>query len=191
MRRTDLEASAVRAGVLFAADGRTLIAANTTRIDGAGTFGTRRFSGTSGWRRTRDVVGAQAPSGSIGPFAFDERVAAYSLNGRVELREVATGALVWARPFVPPGLDSATGDTPMKLELVALAPRGDALVSYESPANDDGPGAIVLRRMADGGIVAMYDVAGVSALALAPAGDLFMYSTGEGRTYTVLARVPR
>ena len=191
VRRTDLEASAVRAGVLFAADGRTLIAANTTRIDGAGTFGTRRFSGTSDWRRTRDVVGAQAPSGSIGPFAFDERVAAYSLNGRVELREVATGALVWAQPFVPPGLDSATGDTPMKLELVAFAPRGDALVSYESPANDDGPGAIVLRRMADGGIVAMYDVGGVSAVALAPAGDFFMYSTGEGRTYTVLARVPR
>jgi hypothetical protein len=191
VRRTDLEASAVRAGVMFAADSRTLIAANTTRIDGTGTFGMRRFSGTSDWRRTRDVVGAQMPSGSIGPFAFDERVAAYSLNGRVELRDVATGALVWAQPFVSPGLDSATGDTPMKLELVALAPRGDVLLSYESPVDDDGPGAIVLRRKADGGIAAMYDVAGVSALAVAPDGDLFMYSTGEGRTYTVLARVPR
>ena len=94
-------------------------------------------------------------------------------------------------PFVPPGLDSATGDAPMKLELVSFAARGDVLVSYESPVNDDGPGAIVLRRMADGGIVAMYDVVGVNALALAPAGDLFVYSTGEGRTYTVLARVPR
>ena len=54
-----------------------------------------------------------------------------------------------------------------------------------------GPGAIVLRRMADGTIVAMYDVVGVSALAVAPDGDRFMYSTGAGRTYTALARVPR
>ena len=191
VRRAELEASATRAGVMFAADGRTLIAANVTRIDGTGTFGMRRFSGTAEWRRNRDVVGAQVPSGSIGPFAFDERVAAYSLAGNLELRNVATGALVWAQPFVPPGLESSTDDAAMKLDLVAFAPRGDLLLSYESPVNDDGPGAIVLRRMADGSIVAMYDVVGVSAFAVAPDGDRFMYSTGAGRTYTALARVPR
>ena len=82
VRSAELEASATRAGVMFAADGRTLIAANVTRIDGTGTFGMRRFSGTADWRRTRDVAGAQVPRGSIGPFAFDERVAAYSLRGQ-------------------------------------------------------------------------------------------------------------
>jgi hypothetical protein len=190
VRSAELEASSTRAGVLFAADGGTLIAANVTRIDGRGTFGTRRFSGAAAWRRTHDVAGAQVPRGAIGPYAFDERVAAYALGGNIELREVATGALVWARPLVPPGLDS-TDDMAMKLDLVAFTPRGDLLVGYESPAGRVGPGAIVVRRMADGGVVAMYDVVGVSALAIAPDGERFVYSTGAGRTYTVVARLPR
>ena len=190
VRSAELEASSTRAGVMFAGDGRTLIAANVTRVDGTGTFGMRRFSGTADWRRTRDVAGAQVPRGSIGPFAFDERVAAYALAGNVELRDVETGALQWAQPFVPPGLDSAD-DIAMKLDLVAFAPSGDLLLSYESPLNGEGPGAIVLRRMADGSVIAMYDVVGVSALAVAPDGGSFVYSTGAGRTYTALARVPR
>jgi len=190
VRSAELEASSTRAGVMFAGDGGTLIAANVTRLDGTGTFGMRRFSGAAEWRRTRDLVGAQVPRGSIGPYAFNERVAAYSFDGRLELREVATGALVWAQPFVPPGLDSAAGAA-MKLDLVAFAPRGDLLLGYESPVNREGPGAIVLRRMADGVVVAMYDVVGVSALAIAPDGERFMYTTGAGRTYTAVARVPR
>jgi hypothetical protein len=92
---------------------------------------------------------------------------------------------------VPPGLDSAAGDAGMKLELVAFAPRGDVLLGYESPVDGGGPGALVVRRMADGDVVAVYDVVGLSALAIAPDGERFMYSTGVGRTYTVLARVPR
>jgi hypothetical protein len=137
------------------------------------------------------LVGAQVPRGSIGPFAFNERVAAYALNGNVELRDVATGALVWARPFVPAGIDAAPEDVDMKLELVAFAQRGAALLTYESPVSRNGPGAIVVRRMDDGSVVAMYDAVGVSALALSPDGERFAYSTGVGRTYTALARVPR
>jgi hypothetical protein len=45
--------------------------------------------------------------------------------------------------------------------------------------------------MSDGGAVAMYDVAEVNALAFAPTSDRFVYTTGAGRTYTTLARVPR
>jgi hypothetical protein len=190
VRRAELEASSTRAGVMFTGDSRTLIAANVTRIDGTGTFGMRRFSGTADWRRTRDLVGAQVPRGSTGPFAFNERVAAYALAGNVELRDVATAALVWAQPFVPAGLDSAD-DAAMKLDLVAFAPSGDLLLSYESPVDREGPGAVVVRRIADGSVVAMYDVVGVNALAVAPDGGSFVYSTGVGRTYTTLARVPR
>jgi hypothetical protein len=64
-------------------------------------------------------------------------------------------------------------------------------LTYESPESGAAPGTLVFRRMTDGQTVAMYDVAGVSALAVAPDGASFMYSTGAGRTYTVLARVPR
>jgi len=77
----------------------------------------------------------------------------------------------------------------MQLDFVAFA--RDVVLSFESPEAREEHGAIVLRRMADGEIVAMYDVAGVSALAVAPDGGTFVYSTGAGRTYTALARVPR
>jgi hypothetical protein len=190
-RRAQLEASSTRTGVLFAADGRTLIAANVTRLDGAGTFGMRRFDAAGEWRRTHDLVGAEVPSGSVGPFAFDERAAAYSFKGNLELRDIATGALNWAQPFVPPALDSTAEDAAMELELVAFARDGELMLTYESPVAGDGPGAIVLRRMADGEAVAMYDVVGVNALAFAPDGGSFVYSTGAGRTYSALARVPR
>lgn len=190
-RIAEAEASATRAGVMFAPDGRTLIAANTTSVDDVGTFGLRVFSSAADWRRTRDVAGAQMPSGSIGPFAFTDRMAAYSREGRVELRDIATGALVWAQPFVAPSVDSVVEPGTTRLELVAFAPRSEVLVSYESPVEGDAAGAIVLRRLQDGSVVAMYDVVGVSALALAPEGESFVYSTGAGRAYTVLARVPR
>jgi hypothetical protein len=91
---------------------------------------------------------------------------------------------------VAPGLDSAD-DAAMKLDLVAFAPRGDLLVGYESPAGRVRPGAVVVRHMADGSVVAMYDVVGVSALAIAPDGERFVYTTGAGRTYTVVAGLPR
>ena len=190
-RVAELEASTTRTGVSFAADGRTLIAANVTRVDDSGTFGLRAFSGGAGWRRTRDLSGASVPSGSIGPFAFTERVAAYSRAGQLEIRELATGALVWAAPLVPPALDAAAAAGPITLELVAFAPRGDLVLSYESPPSGAAPGTLVFRSMSDGATVAMYDVAEVSALAFAPTGDRFVYTTGAGRTYTALARVPR
>jgi len=129
-RVAELAASATRAGVMFAADGRTLIAANVTRIDDSGTFGVRTWSTGAEWRRTRNVPGAQLPRGSIGPFAFKERVAVYSRDGRVELRDVASGALVWAVPLVPPGLDAEGEGVALRLDLVALAPRGGLVLSY-------------------------------------------------------------
>ena len=79
----------------------------------------------------------------------------------------------------------------MHLELVAFAARGDLALSYESPAAREAPGALVLRQLRDGETLAIYEVARVSALAFAPDGGSFVYSTGAGRTYTVLARVPR
>jgi hypothetical protein len=79
----------------------------------------------------------------------------------------------------------------MKLELAAFAPRSGLLLGYESPVSGGGPGALVIRRMADGGVIAMYDVVGLNALAVAPDGGAFVYTTGSGRTYTVVARIPR
>jgi hypothetical protein len=190
VRAVALEASATRAGVLFAADGASLIAASTTEIDATGEFGVRRFDAAAHWQRTRDIAGVPPPLGSIGPFAFNERMAAYTRDGNLELREVASGALVWSVPLAPPGLDSPSADSPTKLELAAFFPRGDLVLTFESPVAGGGPGALVLRRTVDGAVVASYDVVGVSALAVAPDGQRFLYMTGVGRTYTTLARVP-
>lgn len=187
-RVAELEASALRAGVMFAADGRTLVAANVTRIDEAGTFGVRTWKGAD-WHRTRDVPGAAVPRGSIGPFAFDDRLAVFARDGRMEVREVASGALLWASDLVPPALDAKP--VPAKLDLVALARRAGFVLSYESPTTGDSPGALVLRRLDDGATIAMYDVQGVNAVAVAPDGGSFVYSTGADRTYTALAHVPR
>ena len=184
----ELEASATRTKVAFAADGRALFAANVTRVDESGTFGLRSWV-TTGWRRVRDLPGVAVPKGTIGPYALNESVAAYQRDGRLELRRLVSGELVWAPPLAPPALDAALGSSPMRLDLVAFS--RDLVLSFESPEARDEQGAIVLRRLADGETIAMYDVAGVSALALAPDGGAFLYSTGAGRTYTVLARVPR
>jgi hypothetical protein len=127
------------------------------------------------------------PRSTVGPFALNDRAAVYQRDGRMELREMAGGAVVWAVPLAA-SVESAGGD--VTLELVAFSGAGDLTLSYEAPAVGGEPGALVLRRMRDGAAVAMYDVAHVSAVALAPDGRTFAYSTGAGRTYTVLARTP-
>ena len=182
-----LEASATRTRVQFARDSSSLLAANILRVGDSGSFGLRTWSAAS-WRRVRDVPGVLMPRGAVGPFALNERVAAYQRDGRIELRELASGALVWAVPLVP--AVEMTGGA-MKVELVAFSGNGDLALSYESPKAGDAPGALVLRRMRDGRSIAMYDAAHVSALALAPDGGSFVYTTGAGRTYAVLAKVPR
>ncbi|HEY9183525.1 MAG TPA: hypothetical protein VIQ99_10015, partial [Gammaproteobacteria bacterium] len=114
----------------------------------------------------------------------------YAREGGFELRDIVSGELVWAVPLVPPALGSAQ-IAAMKLDLVVLVRRVELVFSYESPASGNDPGVIVLRRLRDGGTVAMYDVADVAALAVSPDGESFVYSTGVGRTYTALARTPR
>jgi hypothetical protein len=184
----EFEASATRAKVAFAADGSALFAANMTRVDESGAFGLRSW-GTVGWRRRPDLPGVSLPKGAVGPYALNESVAAYERDGQLELLALAGGALVWSVPLALPPFDATDDGGAMRLELVAFA--RDLVLSFESPEARDERGVIVLRHMADGEIVAMYDVASVSALAVAPDGRTFMYSTGAGRTYAVLARVPR
>ncbi len=183
-----LEASATRTHVRFARDGASLDAANVLRLDDSGLFGVRTWTATAGWRRVRDVPGALVPRGAVGPFALSDRLAAYQRAGRLELRELATGALVWTVPLAP-ALDAA--GSAMKLDLVAFAPNGELALSYETPTAGASPGALVLRRIRDGATVAMYDVAAVTALAIAPDAGSFVYTAGVGRTYATLARVPR
>ncbi len=185
-----LEASATRTQVQFTRDSSSLLAANMLRVDDSGSFGLRTWSAAS-WRRVRDVPGSIVPKEAVGPYALNDRVAAYQRGGRFELRDLASGKVVWLVPLAPPPLDSPRAAGAVRLDLVAFAPRGDLALSYELPAARDASGTLVLRQLGDGTTLAMYEVAHVSALAFAPDGNSFVYTTGAGRTYTVLARVPR
>jgi hypothetical protein len=76
---------------------------------------------------------------------------------------------------------------------VTFAPRGGFVLTYESTAAARGEaltGTIVVRRGSDGGVEAMYDVADVTDLAIAPDGRTFAYSTRFAGAYTVMALVP-
>jgi hypothetical protein len=190
-----LEATATRAKVAFSADGRTLFAANVTQLDDSGTFGLRAWH-TQDWTLTRNVPGAQPPTKSVGPFALTDAVAAYERDGKLEMRALASNELLWAVPLVPPAFETTGVAAASKLELVAFAPNGRFVISYESPVLDGGAvagalGALVLRRADDGAVEAMYDVAAVSALVVAPDSRTFLYTAGNERAFTVLARVPQ
>ena len=89
----------------------------------------------------------------------------------------------------PPVLDAEA--VPTKLDLAVLARGAGFVLSFESPTSGDSPGALVLRSLDGGGTIAMYDVPDVSSVAVAPDGSSFVYSTGAGRAYTAVARVPR
>lgn len=184
-----LEASATRAAVSFSARGTTLFAANAERVDGVGLVGMRAFDATTG-RRLGDMPGGAFTKGIVGPFVSSERHAVYHRDGLVELRELATGAAAWAVPLAPPSLESS-GDGAMRLDLATLSEQGDSMLSYETPVARGQGGVLVLRRLADGETLAMYEVAGVSAIALAPDGSRFAYTIGSGRTEVVVAAAPR
>ncbi len=152
-RVAQLEASATRAGVLFAADGRTLLAANVTRIDSSGTFGLRGWSSnatgaacaTSAARKCRPARSGRTRSTKAWPRT---RTTATSSSARWR-----TAALVWSMPLVPPGLDAIVDDAAMQLDLVAFARRGELVLSYESPVSGSAPGTLSVsapRRRRDG-----------------------------------------
>jgi hypothetical protein len=184
-----LEASATRAAVRFSAPGATLFAANAVRVDGVGLVGMRAFDAATG-RRLRDMPGGAYTKGVIGPFASTESHAVYQRDGFVELRGLATGVSAWSVPLAPPDLESSEGVT-MKLDFAVLSERGALMLSYESPIARAATGVLVLRRLADGEMLAIYDVPNVSAIALAPDGGELAYLIGAGRTEVVVASVPR
>lgn len=99
----------------------------------------------------RDVPGSVVPKGAVGPYALNERVAAYQRNGRFELRDLASGKVV---SLAPPPLDSPRTGGAVRLDLVAFAPRGDLALSYELAAARDAPGTLVLRQLRDGATLA-------------------------------------
>lgn len=187
-----LDASAARARVGFSADGRKLLAAIVTPFDDLERFGVRAWR-IADWRVTSNVPGTNAIGRSHGALPGTEFAAAFERDGNLELRNLTTGAALWSAPLVTP-IDAKTSAGKIRLRLVEIAPTGRFVLSYEAPeaSRTGGPpaGTLVIRNATDGAIEALYDERDVSALAIAPDGKTFLYTTGSGQTRTVLARVP-
>jgi len=188
-----LEASAARARVGFSADGRRLLAASVTPFDDRERFGVRAWR-IPDWRITGNVPGTNSIARSQGALPGTEFAAAFERDGNLELRDLSTGAVLWSVALVPPALDAKTSTGKIRLRLVEIAPNGRFVLSYEAPeasAVGGAPaGTLVIRNARDGAVQALYDARDVSALAIAPDGKTFVYTTGSGQTHTVLGRVP-
>lgn len=182
---TRLDAIAARALVEFSPDGRQLIASNVTHIDGSERYGLRAWR-TSDWGLTHNLVGSARRWHAVGRLAGAVFAAAYADEGNLTIRDLAADRLAWSVPLVGPALDVAdpAAGNAARLDRVAFAPNGEFVLSYESG------GTLVIRRASDGLVEAMYDVAGVSDIAIAPDSRTFAYVTRSDDGHTVMARVP-
>ena len=189
-----LDAIAARALVAFSADGERLLTANVTAMDDTELFGLRAWR-TADWTLVRNVLGVGQRWRAVGALGREELVAAYERDGRLEIRALETDAVIWSVPLIAPSLEMQTGGgRAARLEQVEFAPDGTFVVSYESSGDRapsvGGSGTIVIRRASDGVVEAMYDVADLTDLRIAPGGRAFVYGTRSGAVQTVMARVP-
>lgn len=188
----DLDASPARARVRFAANGRRLLAAHATPFDDSELYGVRAWT-VADWKLMDDLLGAKRVARAEGALERAQFAGTFERDGNLELRDMVSDGVVWSTPLVPPAFD-VTGDAQalMKLRLVEISPNGELIVSYEAPAETGlaTHGTLVIRSALDGGVLAMYDVADVTSIAIAPDSKTFVYTTGSGQTYTTLARVP-
>lgn len=192
-----LSAPAAKAYVAFSADGTRLSASAATSFDDVEQYGLRVWD-TADWMLERQLPGSPHWWRAIG-LVDGRHVGAYLGDGQLELRDLESGQRLWSAPLIAPSLDStrATDDVATRLDLIEFAPNGEFVVSYESPSTlpYNGSdrrigGAIVIRETTRGSVEAMYDVIGVTSLAVAPDSASFVYGTGAGRTHRVMARVP-
>lgn len=188
----DLDASPARARVRFAANGRRLLAAHATAFDDSELYGVRAWT-VADWRLMDDLLGAKRVARAEGTLERAQFAGTFERDGNLELRDMVSDGVVWSAPLVPPAFD-ATGDAQvlMRLRLVEIAPNGKLIVSYEAPAEAGltTHGTLVIRGAGDGAVHAMYDIADVTSIAIAPDSRTFVYTTGSGQIYTTLARVP-
>ena len=191
---THLEAVASIAQVSFSADGRTLSAMNVSKLDDREAFGMRVWS-TSDWHVTRSVLGSKRTMRRVAALGA-ESYAGVSMNeGNIEARALADDRVLWSVPLIAPEVGGTENEgTATNLDLIEIAPNGKFVLSYEASSAYDATGlakgTLVIRGAVDGAVEALYDVARISDLSIAPDGKTFTYSTAVGQTYTAVARVP-
>lgn len=194
-RIATLEAVTGRPHLAFSRDGLTLLATHITYVGRIERLGFRVWD-TAGGKLLHSADFPDWTMGTVATGSTESRefVAVHGNDGNIEMRDLATGAVVWSVPRLPPQFaprESWVIGT--ELNRVALAPDGAFVVSYERPvaydlvANDTG--AIVVRSARDGDILAVYPVSGMADLAIAPDSKTFVYATDLDHPGTQIALV--
>jgi hypothetical protein len=201
----ELEAIAgSRHAVSFSQDGGRLLTAHIEYLDGEEWLGFRVWD-TAGPTLEYTVSLPQWTMGAIATGAVDgaDFVAVSGNDGNIEMRDLTEETVLWSVPMIPNPFAGADGlRFGVELAHVAIAGEGAFVVSYERPAGGVGTmtvrgvwvsdcGGIVVRRTSDGGIVAVYDVPAVTALAAAPDGKSFAFTTTRLLPRLALVRAPR
>jgi WD40 repeat protein len=195
-----LSAPAARAFVRFSPDGRSLIASNVALFDETETYGFRIWD-SSTWQLTDQLRGRAQRWRGLGRLAATEFAAAYVRSGRLEVRDLKSDEMLWSVPLAAGAFNRDDFDdresaelAPAELTLVEFAPNGHFVVTYELSGGRNSAGArdgtIVVRRSMDGAVEAMYEVADVTDLKIAPDSRSFVYSTRFQTNYTAMAAVP-
>ena len=205
MRVAELEAIAgSRRAVSFSPDGGRLLTAHTAYLGAEEYLGFRVWA-TAGPRLLYTASFTASTMGAIGTGAVDgaDFVAVNGNGGNIEMRDLTNEVLLWSVPMIPNPYAGAEGlRFGVELEHVAIAADGSFVVSYERPGDGVGSlsvrgvlvresGGIVVRRGSDGGIIAVYDVPGVTALAVAPDSRTFAFATPRRLPRLALVRAPR
>ena len=191
-----LNASAGRTKVRFAADGRTLFAMMTDVLpDRRESLGFQSWR-VSDWAALRKST---EEAWTLGTFAIGRvagrDVAAHAHDGHLEMHDSNDGKTIWSVPLLSP-LFVPRDRIVKQVELtrIAVAPNGQFLVDYERPVTPhfyfQEAGALVVRRASNGEAAAVYDVHGVTDIDIAPDSRAFLFVTGTGTPQTVMVRVP-
>ena len=184
--------------VAFSADGRRLLVPQFFETDDGLIPGFRVWD-TESWEPVLSYKGEpnDLNLGYVGTGTSKKSgfVVVYGRENTIEMRELETDKVIWSVPLIPPQFaPSESHIVRTELDRATVAPNGEFVISYESPIGHDPlghvSGGIVVRNADDGSIIAVYDVPGVTDIAIAPDSKKFVYATGIAQTHIALVRLP-
>lgn len=194
----ELAAADGRPVVSFSRDGRRLLATHVSHVGRKSGRGFRVWD-TSDWKLLQTVTLPGDTMGTVATGAIEgaDFVAVYGNNNEIEMRDLVNDLVLWSAPLLPHQFAAPSSPVyGLTLQLAAVAPNGEFIVSYERPDASDfaqNMGGLVVRRALDGRILAVYAVPGVVSLAVAPDSNTFAYATSSQvrGMHVGLLRVPR
>ena len=178
--------------IAFAPDGTTLaVGVYQPTPGGAEQFGLRLFR-SADWAFDREISGGAPVAGTIGYDKDAGWLNAYWNHRELELVAMDGSRKIWTvDPFPAPMHWSSKRTVRSNIREINFAANGPYLAEHEFLEADDGEtaDALVIRRLADGGVYAVYDMPGLAGFALSSDGRVLAYYVTSPQSYLALAPV--